>query len=457
MIRIALGMIAILIPQLALGFGANRPSKPPTPFHFSDIQEIYWAKNFELHKNFVRLGCQQGESLPAESRKNGETLRWADTGLIQGWYLSALAYEFAIARKLGNDTTDVETEIKLALKAVDRLDVTAEYWIRKLNGRVEEPGARDRNGFFIRDDVPASIIEKFSGIQKMQSDFEDARAHASGGGSTSIFDESQDQLTHLFWGFRHLQAFVQVAAIQAQVKELTARLFNWTSRHDNWTIDNPVTGEPVARGASAFLSAGGLESVARQIIGSKFADKLQVPFTVIVSRMMGKFMLSNMLLVDQQPDFNRAMIAANATGGGWWYPYSLPGLLWKYQISYRSKEIYSITYRNLNREAEEDSNLNSLLRTARKALPQANSNARDGTLFKQHRFVYEDRGYNDDPTQTGFLEYPSLDYLSYAGALGFYLLSHGQIPTEELSAFTPPEHLKAERRRQLEKAAHCFE
>jgi hypothetical protein len=213
-----------------------------------------------LTTDFLHVGTEQGDSIPAGWRDDGlRLMKWADATVAHGWYLGVLALEVQLAERgaepwASRDREALLTELHHALVAVDRLDLVAE-------SAFPEPCAsyEDRNGFFIRDDVPADYHTHFDGIDVVQSDFID---------SPYLKEMSQDQVHHLNLGLLLTQRFVP-AGVTVEGKELSswagelgARILAFVAQ-DDWSIRNPACDDKlVDRGGAAAQAAPGFSAIA---------------------------------------------------------------------------------------------------------------------------------------------------------------------------------------------------
>ncbi len=131
----------------------------------------YWNYRERLRKYFIAISPnnEKGTNIPASSiTGNGyRTLSWGDGNGCLQYYIGLLATEYRLLKLFGLDYTNTRNELFYALKAVERLDITAEeYFRRGLNKPVFctlagticiYSDTLDHNGFFIRDDVDESI------------------------------------------------------------------------------------------------------------------------------------------------------------------------------------------------------------------------------------------------------------------------------------------------------------
>ncbi len=209
---------------------------------------------------FVRVGVEQGDSIPAGWRDDDlQLMKWADATVALGWYLGVLATEQALAGRreepwASRDADARAWELYAALNAVERIDRVAE-------SAFPEPctSSEELNGFFIRDDVPADYHQHFAGIEVLQSDFIDG---------PYLKEMSQDQVHHLDVGLalvKHLvppDLEVEGRALAPWASELGLRILQWVAA-DDWSIRNPACDKLVDRGAGAGPVAPGLDGVAR--------------------------------------------------------------------------------------------------------------------------------------------------------------------------------------------------
>lgn len=209
-----------------------------------------------LVAEFTSVGAGPGQSQPAPERNDTTGwMKWGDGTIALGFYLGVLATEHHMlanpARFPGADGGDpaqlehTRTELYYALAALERLDASADAAFPSPCGT--SPAL---NGFFLRDDVPATITARFPGITTIESDFIDP--------TLTNKEESQDQVYHL----QHGLALV-VALVPADVVVQTRPLRAWAiaqaeriTRHfakSDWIIRNPACGNrAVNRGENAI-------------------------------------------------------------------------------------------------------------------------------------------------------------------------------------------------------------
>jgi hypothetical protein len=135
----------------------------------------YWAyrQRFvgtQQKGGFVDIGLGQGQSLPASGRapsahcgsyfflrdskcplhEGNGLMIWSDGSYYLGYYIAMLSFEIRNLAAAKADINGSLYELFCALKAIERLDTTAERALGRLAATAENPP----NGFFIRDDVP---------------------------------------------------------------------------------------------------------------------------------------------------------------------------------------------------------------------------------------------------------------------------------------------------------------
>jgi len=124
----------------------------------------YWYYRWRLQNDFLIIGDQPGYSIPAEDREGEEvhSLRWGDGTIWLGNYICMLALENALIRYSNRyfDLKKNERELYYAMQAFNRLDEQGDTYYdadnsQNGNGSQMPPS---KNGFFIRDDVPARFF-----------------------------------------------------------------------------------------------------------------------------------------------------------------------------------------------------------------------------------------------------------------------------------------------------------
>lgn len=120
----------------------------------------YWYFKSRLNNDFVKVGVNDGESMPFNQRGNfstsfGQTasvdMNLGDGTGTLGYYIAVLATEYKLLQISNQNTDKIKHELFCALNAINRLDYKAES--------VFQNGTFNLNGFFVRDDVPALFLK----------------------------------------------------------------------------------------------------------------------------------------------------------------------------------------------------------------------------------------------------------------------------------------------------------
>lgn len=133
-------------------------------FYAQDLyknHQKYWYLRSKLRNDFMKIGTEQGESIPFTHRGKDanitDTLKNAIGGgdLISelGVYLGVLATEYRLLKNNYQNTDSVKHELYCALNAINRLDYNAE----PMYGSNHSPNL---NGFLVRDDIPKNFVLK---------------------------------------------------------------------------------------------------------------------------------------------------------------------------------------------------------------------------------------------------------------------------------------------------------
>ena len=147
----------------------------------------YWVMRDRLVNDFMVPGQCNGCGIVMKSRGHRGQSEWpdgsgnwveggldiSDEGFELGAYLLVLASEWRLLYQSGLDRTKNELELYLALKTIDRLDYSAEYYWSQFGHWYDHPENPygSTNGFLIRDDM----FENF--IAKEPNDYENAYKH----------------------------------------------------------------------------------------------------------------------------------------------------------------------------------------------------------------------------------------------------------------------------------------
>lgn len=213
---------------------------------------------------FISLGRAAGQSLPASGRNMAidcsrdwhlldskcptreglGMLEWGDATVYLGYYMANLALEYALLKEAGQDTEASLGELALAIEAFARLDEAAEASLGL---------APERNGFFLRDDVPSDFYLLPSGAPRFfgkEQAYNCIRSDAACGGNTEGKLQrgtfvSQDQIIALFLGFAFVEKFVGEEAFPfsntsfaGEVALHSHRIMSYLQKW-NWWIHTP--------------------------------------------------------------------------------------------------------------------------------------------------------------------------------------------------------------------------
>lgn len=263
------------------------------------------AKNIP---GFVSWGESAGESLPASSRQpdaNCKTMwdfnygnsrcafndladaqgayKWGDTTMWLGIMAHWLATEYRMFELLGIDTTQTEHLIALTLKALNRLDTTAET-LFGLEGRLD--------GFFLRDDIPRGFYKSGTNYRFARHDAPNLGYECAASGTTcQLYNHisapellnsgsfiSQDQVTGLFEGYGMLAKFLQPNAQSGgfslrQETLLTIDRILKLFKANNWSLGMQTSQAwlqiPDAWGGYVQMFSGLFAEAANKIVGDQ--------------------------------------------------------------------------------------------------------------------------------------------------------------------------------------------
>jgi hypothetical protein len=277
-------MAAVLV--VALGNAASHADTT------AENLEKYHRLRSRLVTEFTVVGPDPGNSQPAPERfEDLAMMKWGDGTIALGYYIGVLATEHYLLTNPqwfpgadGGDTgrlARTRDELYYALLALDRLDHLAEPAFPEC----ASPTAA-RNGFFIRDDVPADFHTNFAGISTIQSDFIDP--------TLTNKEESQDQVYHVQHGLALVVALVPAdvvvrgRALREWAIEQASRIVQHFAKGD-WRIRNPAcNNRTVNRGdngiayshgeslAAAYVTAGAVKP-STQSVWKNIWDTLSSP------------------------------------------------------------------------------------------------------------------------------------------------------------------------------------
>ncbi|MFH1380032.1 MAG: 3-coathanger stack domain-containing protein, partial [bacterium] len=247
----------------------------------ADLLKKYWYYRFRLKNDFLKVGPNPGESIPAETRHisgaNNGKIRWGDATMHLGWYIGVLATEYRLLDDNNQNTLPTKEELYYALNAFERLDINAEPLY---GGNQEAP-----NGFFIRDDVPADFLTKNNNenlahfnqeltcttiVNGVTSDYILEEEHPS---DPKHAEMSHDQVYHLLIGFALVKRFVDDwvtyngVALRQKAIDMADNIIEYL-KADSWITRNAVTGNTVHRGPhGAVLRSYGIAVAGHKITG----------------------------------------------------------------------------------------------------------------------------------------------------------------------------------------------
>lgn len=233
------------------------------PLFSQGYQNLDTYKNLRkrLQKDFTLIGDGQGKSLVAERRSGtdypGKLIFHADETSNMGYYLATLATEYQLLKINGKSTFNTLEELTFAVKAINRLDETAESYIRT-PATPPSPQTGDLNGFFIRSDVSHSFFSDNAGH------FNSGEYGSSpvDGITSSLYNEtlqyiqplreSQDQVLNLLMGLSFVTKYVHdsipgfifqdgISDLSREAKAISHRMITYL-KSNGWKVKDPVTG-----------------------------------------------------------------------------------------------------------------------------------------------------------------------------------------------------------------------
>lgn len=222
----------------------------------------YWQYRDKLTSHYMLVGDGQGYSLPASYiNSNFERMKWTDNTIWLGWYIGTLATEYHLLTTDYYDGYNQTNQIRLqqnrrelyyAIKALIRLDAEAEVYFPPPCDSIPN----QRNGFFLRDDVPINFTDSFPGYNFVDSDYSEVNIYVN--------EMSQDQAYHVLLGLSLVKKFIPDTLVVNGVNlhdeaiQQAALIGAWIHQ-DGWLIKNPVcNNKNVDRGHDATLLAKGL-------------------------------------------------------------------------------------------------------------------------------------------------------------------------------------------------------
>lgn len=120
----------------------------------------YWLYRWRFVNDFIKIGDQQGESIPFAERNsyNQQDLKFGDGTQKLGMYICVLATEYALLyeNERWTDLEKTKTELYYALEVIERLDCTTELY-PPFNF---SESVTNCNGYLNRDDVHAGFLDE---------------------------------------------------------------------------------------------------------------------------------------------------------------------------------------------------------------------------------------------------------------------------------------------------------
>ncbi len=258
----------------------------------NDNLKKYWYYRYRLRNDFTLMGDGQGKSIIAAQRKVDGALQFnGDQTSVMGEYMAVLATEYQLLKNNGQDVSRTLEELYYLLKALSRLDETAESFIRNNpNGQPYlnyqsplNPQSGDLNGFFMRDDVLPDFVQNnslhFNSGKTNNITAISTRSGFANADETRRF-ESLDQVINLMIGLSFVSKYVndtyQGKIIEAGESNMQQMARNFTDRmimyikNNNWRIQDPITGYQFADNEGGFVQplAYGFAETANKIQGN---------------------------------------------------------------------------------------------------------------------------------------------------------------------------------------------
>jgi hypothetical protein len=314
----------------------------------SDLNQKYWLYRERFKKDFIRVGEGRGKSIAMAGRAYNEQgkviIYYGDNVTYHGWYLAALATEFAILKRDSLPTASLLKELYYAIEALNRLDSYAEIMYVDSTGK---RGSPNLNGFFVRDDIDKNFRTEFPGTDVVLSDYLLGESFGVGNAKYQADNEmSQDQAIHALFGLTLITHYVDDEAetkgikLQAYARETALRIIRYIAQK-NWIIYNPVTGKKVYRGPDARLFSYGFRKTAKKINGGK------IPIDLPKAKWYSAPALGLMSTGLTPVFFNRTMVLILATTGNTWGPPRITNRFLGIQDIMWHKEIFPLAHAEL--------------------------------------------------------------------------------------------------------------
>ncbi len=313
-----------------------------------DLNHKYGLYRERFKTDFIRIGEGQGKSIAMAGRAYNEQgkviIYYGDNVTYHGWYMAALASEYALLKRDSLPTDSLLKELYYAIKALNRLDFDAEaMYVDSLGNR----GTPQLNGFFVRDDIDKNFRNEFPGTDVVLSDYLLGESFGAGHAKYQADNEmSQDQAIHALFGLTLITHYVDNEAetdgikLKAYARETGIRIISYIAEK-NWIIYNPVTGKKVHRGPDARLFSYGFRKTAKKLNDGIMPEGL--PKAKWYSAPAFGLMSTGLTPVF----FNRTMVLILATTGNAWGPPKLTNRFLAMQDFMWHKEIFPLAHAEL--------------------------------------------------------------------------------------------------------------
>ncbi len=196
-----------------------------------DNLEKYWYLRQRLEDHFIAISPnnESGTNIPAITVQKNGIMNWHDGNSGMQYYIGMLATEYRLLKDNGLDYQNTLQKLDYAIKAVERLDSTAEtYW----------GGEPCMNGYFIRDDVP-STFDDTAVIKGLNENFAGRIIDATFTHFDPALDNSQDNVWHYLLNFALVVKLVDDIDIKNRVRKLAGNMVNHMHSFDwSWAFSS---------------------------------------------------------------------------------------------------------------------------------------------------------------------------------------------------------------------------
>ena len=306
------------------------------------------------YPGFVVIGEGPGRSMPAGHRSPGVDChgywgfsdackpeddpnakglyKWGDATIWLGDYIAMLGLEHALFVDLGLPTDVTDSDLALALKALDRLDLRADTYFDGATPALD--------GFFLRDDVPSDLITQDDGSYRFPRDpaTDGVQGYECAAGDLlsscdqpSVEDgsfTSEDQSIGLLFGLGVVAALVPAGTVvdgvdlrydaRAKVHRLVMAL-----RDHTWRVTAPDgTHPPDKWGGNAIGFSNQIAKAANAICGDEFGVS---DYRDTLSKTAGQAAWNGIQAIwETTHAFNRTMALRLAAMTSDWDPAKMP-------------------------------------------------------------------------------------------------------------------------------------